>query len=79
MASGISLCFPFSVPEFRIQTSNIFQFVAEMMGTASELRAKIGKLKKRRMEESKLTKVEKLHTNGDISHHHKGRILKLLF
>ncbi|XP_022134693.1 protein MIS12 homolog [Momordica charantia] len=44
----------------------------EVMNTASELRAKIGKLKKRRIEESKLTKVEKVHTNGDMSHHHKG-------
>lgn len=49
-----------------------------MMGTASELRTKIGKLKKRRMEESKLTKVEEVHTNGDISHHHNGRFFKLL-
>lgn len=48
-----------------------------MMGTASELRTKIGKLKKRRMEESKLTEVEKVDTNGDISHHHKGNIFKL--
>lgn len=48
------------------------------MNTASELRAKIGKLKKRRIEESKLTKVEKVHTNGDMSHHHKGKIFKLL-
>lgn len=56
----------------------MYQFLAEMMGTASELRAKIGKLKKRRMEESKLTKVEKVHTNGDISHYHNGMIMKLL-
>uniref|UniRef100_A0A9I9E1F8 Uncharacterized protein n=1 Tax=Cucumis melo TaxID=3656 RepID=A0A9I9E1F8_CUCME len=42
----------------------------EMIKTASELRSKIGKMKKRRTEEAKLAKVEKVHTNGDISHHH---------
>ncbi|KAG6589575.1 Protein MIS12-like protein, partial [Cucurbita argyrosperma subsp. sororia] len=54
------------------EQNSVNEMFQEMMGTASELRAKIGKLKKRRMEESKLTKVEKIHTNGDISHHHKG-------
>ncbi|XP_038879945.1 protein MIS12 homolog [Benincasa hispida] len=54
------------------EQNSVNEMFQEMMGTASELRAKIGKLKKRRMEESKLTKVEKVHTNGDISHYHNG-------
>lgn len=57
----------------------MYQFLSEMIKTASELRSKIGKMKKRRTEEAKLAKVEKVHTNGDISHHHNGRIFKLLY
>ncbi|XP_023530578.1 protein MIS12 homolog [Cucurbita pepo subsp. pepo] len=54
------------------EQSSVNEMFKEMMGTASDLRAKIGKLKRRKMEDSKLTNVDKVHTNGDISHHHKG-------
>ncbi|KAG6587622.1 Protein MIS12-like protein, partial [Cucurbita argyrosperma subsp. argyrosperma] len=54
------------------EQSSVNEMFQEMMGTASDLRAEIGKLKRRKMEDSKLTNVDKVHTNGDISHHHKG-------
>uniref|UniRef100_A0A0A0LPL2 Centromere protein Mis12 n=1 Tax=Cucumis sativus TaxID=3659 RepID=A0A0A0LPL2_CUCSA len=53
------------------EQSSVNDMFQEMIRTASELRVKIGKLKKR-TEETKLAIVEKVHTNGDISHHHKG-------
>ncbi|XP_050936998.1 protein MIS12 homolog [Cucumis melo] len=54
------------------EQSSVNDMFQEMIKTASELRSKIGKMKKRRTEEAKLAKVEKVHTNGDISHHHNG-------